>query len=279
VRLRVSDEHPWNWPQNLIYGVHVRIYYDAAKKPHPTGRLISPRAGTALGTDVLLQAEASSPNGAIRRVDFLGHYEDVNLQGDGQYTQWQYYFHRAVLTGHLGSAESEPWQVTWDTSWVPDQPQPMRLAARITDAAGLTYFSPAVENLTFERDGLSVELCKPRDVPKQWLTRKGEHQQTFHVTGDLRQAVAARLVWVSWSPGYMEGLYLNDHRVLDREGPRYAYFVHRVPLTDLTALRPGENILKTGMTPKYNGKMVHGMEVNWPGIMVLIQYRSASEHR
>lgn len=60
VRLRVSDEHPWNWPQNLIYGVHVRIYYDAAKKEHPTGRLISPKAGTALGTDVLLQAEASS---------------------------------------------------------------------------------------------------------------------------------------------------------------------------------------------------------------------------
>ena len=279
VRLRVSDEHPWNWPQNLIYGVHVRIYYDAAQKPHPTGRLISPKAGTALVTDVLLQAEASSPNGNIRRVDFLGHYEDVNLQGDGQYTQWQYYFHRAALTGHLGSAESEPWQVTWDTSWVPDQPQPMRLAARITDQTGLTYFSPAVENLTFERGGLSVELCKPRDVPKQWLTRKGEHRQKFHVTGDLGQAVAARLVWVSWSPGYMEGLYLNDHRVLDREGPRYAYFVHRVPLTDLTALRPGENVLKTGMTPKYNGKMVHGMEVNWPGIMVLIQYRSAGRAR
>ena len=37
---------------------------------------------------------------------------------------------------------------------------------------------------------------------------------------------------------------------------------------------PGENLLSTGLTPKYNGKMVHGMEVNWPGIMALIQYRT-----
>jgi hypothetical protein len=71
----------------------------------------------------------------------------------------------------------------------------------------------------------------------------------------------------------MDGLYLNEQRIFDREGPRYAYFAHRVALHDLTTLKPGENILKTGLTPKRDGEMVHGMEVNWPGIMVLIQYR------
>jgi len=33
------------------------------------------------------------------------------------------------------------------------------------------------------------------------------------------------------------------------------------------------SIVKTGLTPEHNGQMVHGMEVNWPGIMVLIQYQ------
>ena len=70
----------------------------------------------------------------------------------------------------------------------------------------------------------------------------------------------------------MEGVYINDQRVFDRQGPRYAYFLHRVTLEDLSMLRAGENRLKTGKTPKYDGKMVHGMEVNWPGVMVLIQY-------
>ena len=31
-RLRVSPEHDWTWPPHLVYGVHLRIYYDAEKK-------------------------------------------------------------------------------------------------------------------------------------------------------------------------------------------------------------------------------------------------------
>jgi len=70
-RMRVSDEHPWDWPQNLIYGVHFRIYYDPLKKPHPTGRVASPRSGDSLGTKVELAVEVSSPDRRIRQVDFL----------------------------------------------------------------------------------------------------------------------------------------------------------------------------------------------------------------
>jgi hypothetical protein len=163
-RLRVSDEHPWKWPQNLIYGVHFRIYYDPLKKPHPSGNLVSPSAGAALPV-------------------------------------------------------------------------------------------------------------KPYDVPKKWVTRSGEKAEKFRIRGVLGKAVAAQLVWVSWSPGYMEGILVNDRKIFDREGPRYAYYTHRVTLSDMTAFKPGENVLKTALTPKHDGEMVHGMEVNWPGIMVLIQYR------
>lgn len=229
-RLKVDDEHPWNWPQNLIYGVHFRIYYDEAQKPHPTGRILSPRPGASLGREVELAAEARSPNGGIRRVDFVGRYEGVNLEGDGLYTQWHYHYVRGELKTSPGSVTSSPWRLTWDTAWVPDQTAPFRLAAWITDEAGLTYMTEAISGLTFERNGLSVELCKPYDVPKKWVTRSGEKTEKFRVTGDLDRAVAARLVWVSWSPGYMNGLYLNGRRVFDGEGPRYAYFVHRVPL-------------------------------------------------
>ena len=52
-----------------------------------------------------------------------------------------------------------------------------------------------------------------------------------------------------------------------------AYYAHRVSVPDPGILRPGENTIRTGKTPLYDGKMVHGMEVNWPGIMVLIQLR------
>jgi hypothetical protein len=272
-RMRVSDEHPWDWPQNLIYGVHFRIYYDPLKKPHPTGRVVSPRSGDSLGTTVELAVEVSSPDRRIRQVDFLGDHEDVNLEGDGNYAQWHWWYVRGQARGSIGTATSPPWKCAWDTSWVPDQPQPFRLAARITDDTGLIFFTAPVPGLSFQRDGLSVELCKPYDVPKKWVTRSSEKVEKFRTTGDLQKAVAAQLVWVSWSPGYMNGLFINDERVFDSEGPRYAYYLHRVPLQNLQVLKPGENVLKTGLTPRYDGKMVHGMEVNWPGIMVLIQYR------
>jgi hypothetical protein len=276
-RLRVGGEHPWNWPQNLIYGVHLRIYYDKSQKPHPTGRIVAPEAGSSLGRNVDLEVEASSSQGEVVRVEFLGKHEDVNLEGDGRYRQWHYHYIRSKLTGHLGTVTEAPWRLIWDTSWVPDQSVPLEIAAWITDRTGLTFFSEAVDHLSFQRGDLRVELCKPYDVPMKWVTRSGEHHERFQVAGDLTEALRAKLVWCSWSPGYMEGIFINDHLVLQREGPRYAYFLHHVPINDLSVLKPGENTLTTGKTPKYNGNTVHGMEVNWPGIMLLIQYQTKNQ--
>jgi len=277
LRLRVSQQHPWNWPQHLIYGVHVRVYYDSAKKSHPAGRLISPQTGSALEPEAALQAEASSPSGRIQRVDFVGEYEDVNFEGDGRYGQWHYRYLKGDLLTPLGTATAAPWQVSWDTSWVPDQPRPFRLAAWITDETGLTYVTPSINGLTLHRPGVSVELCKPYEVPKKWVTRVGEKTEKFRITGDLSRAKAAQLAWVSWSPGYLHGISINGCEVFQREGPKYAYFAHRVTLDDITPLRSGENELSTSLTPKYNGKMVHGAEINWPGIMVLVRYESPPE--
>jgi hypothetical protein len=271
-RLRVDAEHPWKWPQNLIYGVHFRVYYDPARKPHPTGKITSVASGAALGRTVRLEAEAQSPAGSIKRVDYVGHYEDVNYEGDGLYTQWHYHFFHGRITNHIGSAQEPPYRVVWDTSWVPDQRQPMALAARVTDSAGMTCITPAVTDLTLDRRGLSVELCKPYDVPEKWVTRSGEHEEHFHVAGDLRKAVAARLVWSSWSPGYMRGISLNGTQVFETEGPKYQYYFHRVPVEKMDVFKSGVNTLTTGKTPLIDGQMVHGMEVNWPGIVVLIQY-------
>ena len=271
-RLRVGPEHSWKWPQNLIYGVHVRIYYDPAKKPHPTGAITSVTSGSTMGRSVDLRCQAESPNGKIKQVDYLGHYEDVNFEGDGHYRQWHYHFFHGKIIHHIGSATEPPYAVTWDTSWVPDQHEPMRLAARIIDEAGMVCMTRAVADLKLVRPGLSVELCKPYNVPRQWVTRKGKKEQNFDVAGDLSHTVAARLVWVSWCPDYMQGIFINGQKVFDNEGPKYQYYAHRVPLTDLGAFRKGKNTLATG--PSAGNQ--HGMEVNWPGIMVLIQYRTGA---
>ncbi|MBM4025274.1 MAG: hypothetical protein FJ280_07690 [Planctomycetes bacterium] len=271
-RLRVSPESSWKWPQVLIYGVHFRVYYDRARKPHPTGKIASLQAGAKLGRSVPLEIETTEPADRIQQVDYVGHYEDVNYEGDGLYTRWHYHFFHAKIMNHLGTAQEAPYKAIWDTSWVPDQKQPMALSARIVGRNGMIYMTEAVTGLSLERPGFSVELCQPYDIPKKWVTRAGEKQERFTVTGDLSKAVGAQIVWSSWSPGYMNGVSINGTKVFDAEGPKYAYYFHRVNVGDLSVFKPGVNILTTGKTPLINGKMVHGMEVNWPGIMVLIQY-------
>jgi len=69
-KMRVSEKHSWNWLQNLVYGVHIRVYYKAAKKPHPTGSFSGLSNGDQLSKSVRLAVTAESPNGNIKRVDF-----------------------------------------------------------------------------------------------------------------------------------------------------------------------------------------------------------------
>jgi hypothetical protein len=267
-RMKVDEEHPWKWPQNLIYGVHFRIYYHRDEKKHPFGRIISPESGDTLGESVVLTSDAESPNGKIKQVDYIGHYEDVNFEGDGEYLQWHYHFYHSEIVHHLGTAIEPPYSVIWDTSWVPDQEKPIKIAARIIDETGMIYMTEAVEELRLDRKNSSVELCKPYNVPKQWVTRRGEKQENFRVKGDLNKAVAAQMVWVSWSPGYMNGIFINGNKVFDNEGPKYKYYAHRVNIDDLSVFKQGVNTLSTGGSQRN----AHGMEVNWPGIMVLIRY-------
>ncbi|MCP4263477.1 MAG: hypothetical protein GY774_39105 [Planctomycetes bacterium] len=271
-RLRVDPKHPWRWPQNLINGLHIRIYYNPETKSHPSGAITSPQSGDEIGSTVKLSVEHKSANSPIKHVDYVGLYEDVNYEGDGVYRQWHYlYFHKKLMH-NIGSTATAPFDFIWDTSWIPDQKEPLQISARITDETDLTYQTLAITNLSLKRTTHSVELCKPYDIPQKWATRSGEKTESFDVQGNLSNAVAAQLVWSSWSPGYMNGIMINGTRVFEQEGPRYQTYYHRVTLMDLSMFQSGRNILTTGKTPKYNGKMVHGMEVNWPGIMVLIQY-------
>ena len=78
-QMKVDPEHSWNWPQNLVYGVHFRVYYDPAKKPHPSGKITWPKSGDTIGLQSPLRVEAQSRNGDIERVDYVGHYYDVNF--------------------------------------------------------------------------------------------------------------------------------------------------------------------------------------------------------
>ncbi len=275
-KMKVSTTHTWGWPQNLINGVHFRIYYDASVKPHPGGETSVTQSGDNGDSIVTLQADVISPDSTIKQVDFIGLYEDVNFEGDGIYYQWHYHYYHGKIRNHIGTATGAPLQVNWDTTWIPDQHTPIKIAARIIDESGMIYMTDTDTRFDLNRSTVSVELCKPFNISRQWVTRKFGKQETFTISGDVSKATAAQLVWSSWSPGYMNGISINGTKVFDKEGPHYQYYAHRVTIDSTGFFKQGNNILKTGQTPTQNGKTVHGMEVNWPGIMVLVSYENVS---
>ena len=115
-------------------------------------------------------------------------------------------------------------------------------------------------------------LCKPFNQPTLWATREGEFTEAFDLPRNPQTAEAFQLVWSSWSPGYTNGIYLNDWVVFTHEGKNYTTGFHKVESKKCHMLNWGTNIVKTGKTPKVYGNMVHGAEILYPGIMALVKF-------
>jgi hypothetical protein len=258
------------WPQNLLYGMILHIYYEPWVLEQ-RGKIVSPQNGSILGESNLIQLDLPVPSG-VKKVDLVGFYDDADLEGDGIYRQWHYGYHQCQIYNHIGTASEPPFEITWDTEWLPDQAETMKLSAMVHLDNGYIYMTESVDELVLSRPGISVELCKPYRRPKGWFTRNGEFSERFQIKGNLEQAAEASMVFRTWSPGYFNGITINNFLVFIKEGPKYAYYQHDIPITDLHVLKQGENVLKTGKTPRYHGQMVHGVEVQWPGIMLLIKY-------
>ena len=164
----------------------MRVFYDDTR-PHPTGEILSPKPSAAFGETLELEARASSPNGLITRVEFIGEYDDFDWDGNGVWREWQFTTHHGVLQHHLGTATNAPWRVRFDARWLPYQSQPVRVRARITDATGLVWLTPPVENLVQKRERRSVRMCKPVNVPENFCSR------------DSKSRLPARLLWMPTS--------------------------------------------------------------------------------
>ncbi|MGV3754104.1 MAG: Ig-like domain-containing protein [Verrucomicrobiota bacterium] len=263
-----------DWGFYWIYDFTTRVYYDAMVKPHPAGEIISPKEGSTFDDILRLEVTASSPNGSIARVEFIGEYDDFDWDGDGVWREWQYSTHHGVLQHHLGTVTSAPWRLKYDARWLPDQVQPIRVRARITDATGITYLTPPIGNIVQKRIHRGVRMIKPVVVPEKWMSRAGKESPkgTINVSeGDLVGATFARLVLSTWS-GDVEDtsvheLRLNGERLAGRFGEFHNYDQDalEVPLGQLRAGRNEVSLFSTFMG--------HMFEINWPGPVLLIEYK------
>ncbi len=258
--------HSFGWGQFIINGVTFRVYYSPSK-PHPTGSITSPTPGSTIYDNPTITATASGPN--IVQVDFIGDYEDWNYEGDGIWKQWHYNYYRGQIQKHIGSDMTNPYSVTWNTDWLPDQNEPFRLMARIVDDTGMCYMTDEVNNITFERSQGYVKLYQCYDIPQKWSTRIGNTQSCHLDIPDLiANADAAQMFMSTWNGYTADEIGINDNVIVGHIGLDHhlSYDIFNVPLNYLTE---GQNAPYTYASTEH-----HGIEVLWPGMPVKFKWNS-----
>ena len=262
----------WGWPQNVFYSIIFRIYYAPASAPKlaELPRLVP--AKTYLTLD---GADAGAKLKGVKAVDYVlvGHDVDWSGRGTQNRTHWQ--THRGKPHHTLGHSTDAPsnFAVAWDTEWLPDQNE-FGVQARTLSEDGKYRVSEVMGGLALAPRPHRIAIYESGPAPRNWVTRSGEFEQQITVTDSVKNATAFQLNWVSWSPCYANGLFLNDHLVWNSNEDCYVFATHEPIFENLEVkyLRTGPNKIHTGLTPLVGGGMVHGMEVQWPGVQLKVRY-------
>lgn len=261
------------WGQWGLYSLILRVYYDPAKKPHPSGRIVHPVDGDTLDENPAVELECSAD---AARVDVLASYDGYDEDGDGVFSEWHGSHHQpargepAALADHVGTITAAPWQTTWSTRWVPDQrPGSIKFIARIRDQDGIWSVTQPVENLTLRREG-RVVLYKAADVPGYFGVRVGQQRScSIRIPenaplGRATEAVLALRTWHGWD-GHHDPLDLNGHQFpIDGRNHHYDFDLRPVPVSEL---RRGDNVFRISSNTEH-----HMLEVLWPGPALLVRY-------
>ena len=290
LRFTLDTTQRWGWPQNLLYAITLRVYYAASTTPAsqtfaaPVRQAQGPPATAPpsvvsgadyLGEVVYLIAQTAF---ATQHVDYIMVGEDTDWSGRGVTNRKHWQTHRGKPLKTIGrSADTgDHFTVRWDTRWVPDQSN-FGLQCRALGPDGKYRVSEVLTNQNFAARPYRVALYAPEPAPRNWVTRSGEFSQVINVPDAVDDVLELQLNWVSWSPCYSNGLFLNGHLLWDRTDDCYVYATHSPVFTghDTETLLRGENKIHTALTPLFRGKMVHGMEVQWPGVQLKVRRRIA----
>lgn len=262
-----------NWPQSLVNGAILRVYY-GADKLHASGRIEMNAPTDPATAGVQLSFAPAAGTRAPARVDFIGRYRGFDWRGEGSYFDWHYHFRRGELARHLGGSDLAPWIVHWDTSWVPLQPGPVEIVARLTDSTGLRHLTaPVALDSLNSPQGQRVLLLEPYAVPPRWHVRAGRRMSCkVRFPDDLSGLREVRVLVCSWNGHGAETIGINDTVIVADLGRDHdlSYDQLTVPLG---AVRPGENeFVVTSKTRE------HGIEVQWPGFVVLARFSDGGSH-
>ncbi len=267
---------PDGWGQWGLYSLILRVYFDPSRKPHERGRIMSPQSGDVLPENPKIRLDLNPEK--VRRVDLFAWYHGYDENGDGRFGDWHGGWFQpqrntpAEWQDHVATLKAAPFEATWNTRWVPDQPAgQIQLIARIQGQNSVWFVTDAVDRLTLKRPNETVTLHRVQDFPPDFGVRVGQRKSCVIPLPDdfdPERIVEVGLhyrTWHGWDKHH-EPYQLND-LVQAHEGKNhhYHYHIHAIPPG---ALRPGGNVFTIFSQTDH-----HMLEILWPGPALLVRQK------
>ena len=267
--------HGFNWPCYGFHNMTVRVYYDNSK-PHPTGEIEYPKKGHVITNDeLMIKTKVRADRASIASVDIVGFYFDYPFEGSGKYTDWHYLIDEyGRWFSFINRSSRSPYHETWNLEWLPDQDEPIRLMARVTDDTGMSYMTPEVDGIVLQRTRYSVKMYKTTNMPENYKVRVNEKREsTFEPISTLSQVSEAKVASII-PIGHMENKYSTECGINEITLRQYAalpdlhsdFFYDAYMSVDPKALKKGVN--KFFVHSNTDGHMT---EVCWPGPALLVR--------
>ena len=256
------DYGQWGWN-----GIIIRIYYDSSK-PHPTGQITYPQSGDTIEDYPLIQVSAESANSTVKSVDVIGYYDGIDVDGDGVYKEWQRKYNNTAIKSIIGTAEESPYELEWDTKYVPDQePGEVKLLARIQDENGYFSVTDLVDNLTLQRNSVSVQMYKARYMPANFIVSGNTSKNAYNDIDSVYSFDSITDVAVhvrSWN-GLGAYFWINGNKS-SVGGQSHAFSQKTIDISpDFLKYGPNKIMFKSTTS-------AHGIEVLWPGPIIIARY-------
>ncbi len=276
------------WPQWGMNAVMIRIYYDPAVKAGPKGQIVFPSPNATINDYQSIHVAATSEVG-VERIDVLGNYYGYDENGDGFYNDWHHgYFVSEKgssdpslfdISGHIGTTNSNPGSVRWDTTWIPDQSEKaVQLIARVKDKNGYWTVTTPINGLTLFRQEPLVEFFEPNkaSIRPAFGVRNGQTKSSTvtlpadFVTEKISQAIAHIRTWNGIQHGGSDphGTFVLNSSYTGIIGGKNHHYAYTTPeISDLTSLQANEN------TFSFSSETIHHHnEILWPGPGISLRY-------
>ena len=261
--------YSFRWPLYWLYSFTVRVYYNTSKEC-VRGMI---RKGQEIDTAsnwIGFSTDVDDPT-RVESVEYIGYYEDYDLDGDKNPAGWHYTIDNGVWDGIIAKQYLPPYNSVWNNFWVPQQNGRIKIIAKINSKNGLSYLTQAIEYKGLRQINSIVKMYNTAKLDEYFGARVGERKECIiHINDNLTNAISAYIILSTWSgesdDGAIHQIGINGKMLAESPGKLHDWAFLRIPVP-LQYLRTGDNTFFI-----YSETDGHAFEVNFPGPSLLIRY-------